>query len=110
MFLATWLIQSLAAISCNILSRFDNVLQELLKFLFIPQLYVAFPAQGNQIVDGVGLFSAAHAPGFDMVNINRLRMAHLARDEVGYIVAHTFEICFCVRFDVQSLDIIHMTC
>ena len=71
---------------------------------------MAFPAQRNQIVYRVGLFSAAHAPGFDVVNINRLSVAHFARDEVGYIIAHAFEIYFCVRFDVQSLDIIHMTC
>ena len=109
MFLATWLIQSLAAMSCNILSRLDNVVQELLVFLFIPKFYVAFPAQRNQVVYRVGLFSAAHAPGFDMVNVNRLRMAYLARDEVGHIVTHAFEIYFCVRFDVQSFDIIHMT-
>jgi hypothetical protein len=109
MFLATWLIQSLAAISCNILSRLDNVVQEILKFLFIPKFYVAFPAQRNQVVYRVGLFSATHAPGFDVVNVNRLRVAYLARDEVGYIVTHAFQICFCVRFDVQSLDFIHMT-
>ena len=70
---------------------------------------MAFPAQRNQVVDGVGLFSAAHASGFDVVNVNRLGVAYLARDEVGYIVTHAFQICFRVRFDVQSLDIIHMT-
>lgn len=70
---------------------------------------MAFPAQSNQVVDGVSLFSAPHAPGFYVVNVNRLAMAYLARNEVGHIVTHAFEIYFCVRFDVQSLDIIHMT-
>ena len=71
---------------------------------------MAFAAQRNQVVDGVGLFSATHAPGFDVVNVNRLRVAYLARDEVGHIVTHACEIYFRVRFDVQSLDFIHMTC
>jgi hypothetical protein len=70
---------------------------------------MAFPAQRNQVVDGVGLFSATHAPGFYVVNINRLSVAYFARDEVGHIVTHAFEIYFRVRFDVQSLDIIHTT-
>jgi hypothetical protein len=44
-----------------------------------------------------------------VVNINRLSVAYFARDEVGHIVTHAFEIYFRVRFDVQSLDIIHTT-
>jgi hypothetical protein len=64
---------------------------------------VAFPAKRNQVVNGVNLFGATHAPGFDVVNVHRLRMAHLTRDKIGYIVTHAFQICFCVRFDAQSL-------
>jgi hypothetical protein len=38
-----------------------------------------------------------------VVNVNSLRMAHLTRDEIGYIVTHAFQIYFRVRFDAQSL-------
>jgi hypothetical protein len=71
---------------------------------------VAFPAKRNQVVDGVNLFGATHAPGFDVVNVHSLRMAHFTRDEIGYIVTHAFEICFCVRFDAQSLFVNVLFC
>ena len=70
---------------------------------------MAFPAKRNQVVDSVGLFSSPHSPGFYVVNVNRLRVAYLARYKFGNVVAHAFQICFRVRFDVQSLDIIHTT-
>jgi hypothetical protein len=83
-------------------SLFDNVLQEVLKFFFITQLDMAFPAQCNQVVDGLNLFGATHAPGFDVVNVHSLRMANFTRDKVGYIVTHAFQICFRVRFDATK--------
>jgi hypothetical protein len=85
-------------------------LQKFLVFLFVTQLNVAFPAKRNQVVDGVNLFGATHAPGFDVVNVHSLRMAHFTRDEIGYIVTHAFEICFCVRFDAQSLFVNVLFC
>jgi hypothetical protein len=64
---------------------------------------MAFPAKRNQVVNGVNLFGATHAPCFDVVNVHRLRMAHFTRNEIGHIVTHAFQICFRVRFDAQSL-------
>jgi hypothetical protein len=71
---------------------------------------MAFPAKRNEVVNGVNLFGSTHTPGFDVVNVHRLRMAHFTWNEVGYIVTHAFQICFSVRFDAQSLFVNVLFC
>jgi hypothetical protein len=45
-----------------------------------------------------------------VMNVHRLRMAHLTRDKISYTVTHAFEICFRVRFDAQSLFVNVLFC
>jgi hypothetical protein len=43
-----------------------------------------------------------------VVNVHRLRMANFTRNEIGYIVTHAFQICFCVRFQLQQVKLFNI--
>jgi hypothetical protein len=67
---------------------------------FISVLFMANPAQGHKVVDGVSLPAAAHAPCPDMVDVHGLAPADLTGDEclLALRVTEMVEVYFNVFF------------
>ncbi len=57
---------------------------------------MVFPAQGHQVFNHISVFASTHSPCFDVVNVHSLCATHLARDEIGLVIAEMVKVNFGV--------------
>lgn len=75
-----------------------DCLEHLLVVGLVSECIVALAAQGHQVVDGVGLFAASHTTSLNVMDVDRLRLAYLAGNPIGDVVAHPLEVDLSVIF------------